>query len=140
MLPPYRLLAKIVLATLWPISRHTEMPLECAQYMFALVTGVEIDFPLHVIDVLHMANTKKKELNLPFGSLITALAMKAKIPLRQNEPNLKMDGPFSAITVVKSEAIVTKRKSQTTESASSLLESRVYFPNTETAESTFPEA
>lgn len=46
MLPQFRLLAKIVLANLWPISRHTEMPLERAQFMYTLATGVSIDFPV----------------------------------------------------------------------------------------------
>ncbi|KAG7988319.1 hypothetical protein I3843_03G182400 [Carya illinoinensis] len=40
MLPQYRLLAKIVLTNLWPISRHTEISLERAYFMYALATGV----------------------------------------------------------------------------------------------------
>lgn len=95
------------------------MPFERAQFMFALATGVEIDFSHHGIDVIYKAHTKK-ELNLPFGNLIIALAMKAKISHGQNEYNLKMVGPISTITVVKSKTIVTKRKSHTTKSASSL--------------------
>lgn len=64
------------------------MTMEHAQFMFALATRVPIEFPKHLIDVIHKTYTKK-ELNLPVGSLITTLALKAKIPLRQNEPNLK---------------------------------------------------
>lgn len=107
MLPLYRLLAKIVLVTMWPISRHTEMTLERAQFMFALATGVPIDCPRHVIDVIYKAHIDK-ELNLPFCTLIMALAMKAKVPIRKNEPNLKIVGPISAISDVKFEAILTK--------------------------------
>ncbi|KAG6675550.1 hypothetical protein I3842_15G108700 [Carya illinoinensis] len=107
MLPQYRLLAKIVLTNLWPISRHTEISLEKAYFMYALATGVSIDFPRHVIDIIHRSHVEK-ELNLPFGSLITQLAMVAKLP-----------GPISALTVVKSAAVITKKRPLTTESASS---------------------
>ncbi|KAG7979914.1 hypothetical protein I3843_05G154800 [Carya illinoinensis] len=118
MLPQYRLLAKIVLTNLWPISRHTEISLERAYFMYALATGVSIDFPRHVIDIIHRSHVEK-ELNLPFGSLITKLAMIAKVPLRANEPTMKLPRPISALTVVKSSAVITKKHPPTTESASS---------------------
>ncbi|KAG7980996.1 hypothetical protein I3843_05G210200 [Carya illinoinensis] len=114
----YRLLAKIVLTNLWPISRHTEISLERAYFMYALATSVSIDFPRHVIDIIHRSHVEK-ELNLPFGSLITKLAMIAKVPLRANEPTMKLPGPISALTVVKSAAVITKKRPLTTESASS---------------------
>ncbi|KAG6641190.1 hypothetical protein CIPAW_09G056200 [Carya illinoinensis] len=118
MLPQYRLLAKIVLTNLWPISRHTEISLERAYFMYALATSVSIDFPRHVIDIIHRSHVEK-ELNLPFGSLITQLAIIAKVPLRANEPTMKLPGPISALTVVKSAAVITKKRSLNTESASS---------------------
>lgn len=91
MLSQFRLLAKIVLSNLWPISRHTKITLEMAYVIYALATGVSIDFPRHVIAIIHRSHVEKK-LNMPFGSLITKLAMKAKVPLRDNEPTMKMAG------------------------------------------------
>ncbi|KAG6713198.1 hypothetical protein I3842_05G140700 [Carya illinoinensis] len=104
----FRLLAKIVLTNLWPFSRHTEISLERAYFMYALATGVSIDFPRHVIDIIHRSHVEK-ELNLLFGSLITKLAMLAKVPLRANEPTMKLTGSISALIMVKSEAVITKK-------------------------------
>lgn len=117
MLPQFRLLAKIMLSNLWPISRHTEITSEMGYFMYALATG-SIDFPRHVIDIIHCSHGEK-ELNLPFGSLITKLTMKAKVPLRDNEPIMEMVGSILALTVVKLESVLTKKRPQTIESASS---------------------
>lgn len=127
LLSQFCLLAKIVLANLWPISRHTKMPLDHAQFMYTLATGVDIDFSRHIIDVIHKAHIEN-ELNLPFGSIITTLAMKAMTPLRKNELNLKITNPISVIKIVKSEYILTKKRSHTTEFALSPLEPLVPMP------------
>lgn len=60
-----------------------------AYFMYSLATGVSIDFPQHVIDIIHHSCVEK-ELNLPFGSSITKLDMKAKVPHRDNETTMKM--------------------------------------------------
>lgn len=86
--------------------------------MYVLATGVSIDFPRHVIDIIHRSHVEK-ELNLPFGDLITKLAIKAIVPLRNNEPTMKLASSILALTVVKSEAVLTKKMSQITESPSS---------------------
>lgn len=86
--------------------------------MYALATGVSTDFSGHVIDIIQCAHVEK-ELNLPFGGLITKLALRAKVPLWNNEPNLKIVWTISTLTEVKSEAFLTKKWPQTTESASS---------------------
>lgn len=63
MLPQYRLLAKIVLDTLWLINRHIEMPLERAQFQYTLATWVVMDFPCHGIDVIHKAHIEKNKIS-----------------------------------------------------------------------------
>ncbi|KAG6679153.1 hypothetical protein I3842_14G116000 [Carya illinoinensis] len=65
MLPQFRLLIKIMLTNLWPISRHIEISLKRAYFMYALATCVSIDFSRHVIDIIHHSHVEK-ELNLPF--------------------------------------------------------------------------
>ncbi|XP_041017161.1 F-box/kelch-repeat protein At3g06240-like [Juglans microcarpa x Juglans regia] len=84
--------------------------------------GVSIDFHRHTIDISHRSNVDK-EFNFPFGSLIMKLALKAKIPFRDNEPTMKMVGSISVVTVVKSEAMLTKKRPHTIESTSSPPES-----------------
>lgn len=86
--------------------------------MYALTTIVSIDFPRHVVDIIHRAYIDKEQ-NLPFGGLNTKLAAKAKVPLKINEPTMKMAGSISAITVVKSKAQSSKKRARTTESTSS---------------------
>ncbi|KAG6703619.1 hypothetical protein I3842_07G093600 [Carya illinoinensis] len=103
------------------LHRHTKISLERAYFMCALAIGVSIDFPRYVIDIIHRSHMEK-ELNLSFGSLITKLVMIAKVPLRANEPTMKLPGPISALTVVKSAAVITKKCPLTTELASSPLE------------------
>ena len=51
--------------------------------------------------------------------------MKAKVPLQANEPTMKMPGSISALTLVKSEAVLTKKRPPTNESASSPTEPSV---------------
>lgn len=114
---PYRLLAKIMLTNLWPISRHTKLHLERAHFMYTLATGVSIDFPRHIIDIIHRFHVEK-ELSLPFDGLITKLAMIAKVPLRANEPTMKVVDSISALKVIKSEAVLTNKRPYTIESAS----------------------
>ncbi|KAG7990668.1 hypothetical protein I3843_02G036100 [Carya illinoinensis] len=96
------------------ISRHTEITLERAYFMYALATRVSIDLPKHIIDIIHRSHVEKEK-NLPFGSLITKLGMKAKVPLQANEPIMKIPGSISALTVVKFEAILTKKRPPTNE-------------------------
>lgn len=81
--------------------------------MYALSTNVSINFSPHVIDIIHRAQVEKI-LNLPFGGLYTKLAIRAKVYLRNNELNMKVFGPISTLTVVKSEVDLTKKHPQTT--------------------------
>ncbi|KAG2689530.1 hypothetical protein I3760_09G142900 [Carya illinoinensis] len=108
MLPKYRFLAKVVLTNLWPISRHTELVVEKAQFIYALVKGTPMDLPSHVVDE-----------SLPFGGLITKLARIAKVPLRSTEATIKMYGKISSKTVTKSEAVVGLKKMSQAEASTS---------------------
>jgi len=66
MVAPYRLLAKIVLTNLWPIARHTELTIERAQFIYAIMVNVPIDLTTHFIDVIHKALCDKKS-SFSFG-------------------------------------------------------------------------
>jgi hypothetical protein len=66
MVAPYRLLAKIVLTNLWPIARHTELTIEKAQFMYAIVVNIPIDLATYFIDVIQKALCDK-ESSFPFG-------------------------------------------------------------------------
>lgn len=49
-------------------------------------------------------------------------AKKAQLPLRLNEPNIKMFASISTITIVKSEVQLSKKQARTTNPTSSSLE------------------
>lgn len=49
---------------------------------------------------------------MPFRGLITKLATRAKVPLKINEPTMKMIGFIFAVTIVKYEAQLFKKRSQ----------------------------
>jgi hypothetical protein len=52
MLPPYQLLAKIMLTNLCPIGRHTELTFENDQFMYVTAIDVPINLATHFIDVI----------------------------------------------------------------------------------------
>ncbi|KAG6704280.1 hypothetical protein I3842_07G128400 [Carya illinoinensis] len=110
-LPEFRFLAKVVLTNLWPLSRHTELTVEKAQFIYALVKGVPINLLSHIVDVISKARSDKMDKeSLPFGGLITKLAKISKVPLRSTEATIKMFGKISSKTVTKSEAVVGLKK------------------------------
>lgn len=61
-----------------------------------------------------------KESSLSFGGLITRVAILAKVPLRDVKPIMKIFGKISVVTVVKSEVLVSKKRTFVDESISSL--------------------
>jgi len=122
MVAPYRLLAKIILTNLCPILRHMKLTAKKAQFMYAITTNVPIDLASYFIDVIQK-DFSNKESSFSFEGLITRVASLAKIPLRDVEPIMKIFGKISAVTVVKSEVVVSKKGPFVDESTSSQLES-----------------
>jgi hypothetical protein len=89
MLHLYRVLATIILTNLWPIGIYIELTIEKAQLMYVTIIDVPIDLATHFIDVIQKATTKK-EVSLPFGGLISRVAIMAIVPLHDNEPIVKI--------------------------------------------------
>jgi hypothetical protein len=107
-----------MLINLWPIVRHTKLIVEKVQFMYAIVIDVSINLVTHFIDVIQKATTKKK-ISLPFERLITRITIIAKVPLFDSESTIKMYGKISIVIVVKSEVMVSKKRSYPEESTSS---------------------
>jgi hypothetical protein len=118
MLHLYRVLATIILTNLWPIGIYIELTIEKAQLMYVTTIDVPIDLATHFIDVIQKATTKK-EVSLPFGGLISRVAIMAIVPLHDNEPIVKIYSKVSTITVVKSEVVISKKRSHPKKSTSS---------------------
>jgi len=105
-----------MLINLWPIVRHTKLIVEKVQFMYASVIDVSINLVTHFIDIIQKAT---KKMSLPFERLITRITIMAKVPLFDNEPTIKMYGKILVVIVVKSEVMVSKKRSYHEESTSS---------------------
>ena len=100
---PYRLLTKIILTNLWLIVRRTKLIVEKAQFMYVIV----IDVPIEIVIQKALFNKKS---SLPFGCLITKVAILTKVPLRDVKPIVKMCGKISIVIFVKFEAMVSMKR------------------------------
>jgi hypothetical protein len=77
--------------------------------------------PVHIFLYIHL-NLLQKKKSLPFGGLITKIAIMVKIPLHDIELIVKVYGKISVITFIKSEGVIRKTWSWHKESTSSQLE------------------
>ena len=75
--------------------------------MYAIATIINLT--TYFIDVIQNATTKK-EMSLPFGGLISRIAIMAKVYLHDNEPIVKIYRKISVVTIIKSEDVVSKKK------------------------------
>jgi len=106
-LPPYQVLAKILLTNICHIGRHTKLIIEKAQFMYAITTDIPIDLASHFFDVIQ-TTTIEKEVSLSFGGLISGITIMKKVPLHDSELTIKMYRKTSVVTTVKFEVVVNK--------------------------------
>jgi len=118
MLRPNQLLAKIMLTNFWPIARHIELTVEKNQFMYTIAIEVHIDLATHFIDVIQKARIEK-EMHVPFDGLISREIIMSKVPLCDIELTVKIYGKTSAVTIVKSKIVVSKKRSHPEEFTSS---------------------
>jgi hypothetical protein len=57
--------------------------------MYVTAIDVPIDLATHFIDAIQKATTEK-EVSMPFGGLISRIAIMAKVPLHDNESIVKI--------------------------------------------------
>lgn len=108
MTPGMKLLARIVLQNLWPSNHQTEMDLDKAKFMFAMIDGVPIDFCSHAIFVM-IDTFHDKVTSLPFAGLITKIAKHKKVSISTSEPCQTPLGFLNKSTVQKSLAQISQR-------------------------------
>jgi hypothetical protein len=79
--PAMHLLARIILQNVWPIDdQPTEMGVERAKFLFAVVDEVPIDFCTHAIVAMIEAFHDKTN-SLPYAGLISQIVWHKKIPI-----------------------------------------------------------
>jgi hypothetical protein len=97
---PVKLLARIVMQNVFPIDHHSDLGLARGQFIYALLTDVEIDFALIAIRLMK-AMFSETSISLPYGSLISCIIPKF-VQIPDSEPTMKHLGPFCKATVSRS--------------------------------------
>lgn len=97
---PVKLLARIMLNNIYPLDHHSDLGLPRAQFLYALLTDMSIDFTSFALNLMN-DTFNEKNTSLPFGSLISRIC-ETFIQVLAFEPKLKPLGPLSRATVRRS--------------------------------------
>jgi hypothetical protein len=99
---PHRMLSKIILHNIWPVTRRSDLILKKAQFVYAVCLRLPFCFCKHILgvilDALDEGNT-----SLPFGRLLTQMILQSSIDVASN-PKMKIQNPISKHTLMKSNA------------------------------------
>jgi hypothetical protein len=107
--PAHRMLAKIILHNLWPVTRRSNLILKKAQFVYT----VHFRFPFclckHILGVMLEARDEGAA-SLPFAYLLTQIILQSGINV-DGEPRMKMKQPLSKQTLLKSNAQLQREDS-----------------------------
>jgi hypothetical protein len=99
---PTRLLARIVMQNLYPISRNSDVTLDRARLIFAIINRVPFCMCKHMLMTM-IELQSDNNIALPFGGLITKILKKLPL-IPPSEPVEIPEGYFRKGTVMKSNA------------------------------------
>jgi hypothetical protein len=97
---PVKLLTRIVMQNVFPIDHHSDLGFARGQFIYALLTDVQIDFASIAIRLMK-AMFSETSISLPYGSLISRIIAKF-VQIPDSEPTMKHLGPFCKATVSRS--------------------------------------
>lgn len=97
------LLARIVMQNIWPISRNSDVPLDRAQLIFAIINRVLFCLCKQMVMTM-IERHQDSTIALPFGGLITKILQKKLSSIPPSEPVEVPEGCFGKATVMKSNA------------------------------------
>jgi hypothetical protein len=107
--PAHRMLAKIILHNLWPVTRRSNLILKKAQFVYAVHFRLPFCLCKHILGVMLEARDEGTA-GLPFGCLITQIILQSSINV-DGEPRMKMKQPLSKQTLLKSNAQLRREDS-----------------------------
>jgi hypothetical protein len=107
--PAHRMLAKIILHNLWPVTRRSNLILKKAQFVYAVHFRLPFCLCKHILGVILEAHDEGTA-GLPFGCLITQIILQSSINVN-GEPRMKMQQPLSKQTLLKSNAQLWREES-----------------------------
>jgi hypothetical protein len=105
----HRMLAKIILHNLWPVTRCSNMILKKAQFLYVAHFRFPFYLCKHVLGVMLEARDEGTA-GLPFGCLLTQIILQSGINV-DGEPRIKMKEPLSKQTLQKSNAQLRREDS-----------------------------
>jgi hypothetical protein len=87
------LLTKIVLQNVWPIARHSNVPINRARLIYAIIKQVPFCMCKHIILTMFELQ-QDSQVSFPYRGLVTKI-LKSKLTfIPTNEPEDMPDGPF----------------------------------------------
>ncbi|KAE8055922.1 hypothetical protein FH972_012731 [Carpinus fangiana] len=95
---PMRTLSQIVSANIWLVGHYTDFGVDRAAFLFALTTGVPIDFSTHAIQLMLTAYEVDNSC-LPFGCLITQILRHLGVEPLECEPFVRQKESFNKHTM-----------------------------------------
>jgi len=107
--PAHRMLAKIVQHNLWPVSRHSDLILKRARFVYAVHLRLLFCLCKHILGVMLEARDESNT-SLPFGCLITQIILQSGINVN-GEPRMKIQQPLSKQTLMKLNAQLRREDS-----------------------------
>jgi hypothetical protein len=100
---PQQLLAQIVMQNIWPISRHSDVSLNRARLIYAIINRVPFCMYKHIIMTM-IEMQEDNQIALPFGGLVTKIFKNKLTNIPANEPVDMLNWPFGKQIVMKSNA------------------------------------
>lgn len=91
----HRLLAKIVLHNLWPISRQSELILKRARFLYALIMRIPFWLCNHIMHTM-LEMRDKHSTGLPFMCLVTKIYLFFVTYITNIEPKVRVRDPFGS--------------------------------------------
>jgi hypothetical protein len=90
---PHRMLSKIILHNIWPVTRRSDLILKKAQFVYAICLRLPFCHCKHILVVILEAHDEGNT-GLPFGCLLTQIILNSVIGVT-GEPKMKIQNPIS---------------------------------------------
>jgi len=100
---PHRLLARIMLQNLWPLSRNSNLTIRRAKFLYAIIQRVSFYLCKHIVTSM-IEMQEESRMGLPYGCLVTSIVQRFVSNIPAYEPEATPKGAFGKHTVMKSNA------------------------------------
>jgi hypothetical protein len=100
---PHRLLARIMMQNLWPLSHNSNLTLHRARFLYAIITRVPLCMCKHIVMTM-IEMQEDNQVALPYGGLVTRIIKRFVSDIPAYELEATPEGAFGKHTVIKSNA------------------------------------